>query len=78
MTKQVLAKALVPIRDTHQDDCPIVFVLEFYGLDSRQLSMIQMDGREPDKDIGSWPIRRALERRGFDTERYKTFIWDLW
>lgn len=71
-----MKSALVPIRDTHRDGAPVVFCLQFYGLDRRDLSFIQYAGK-PDPDIGSAPIRRALERRGFDTDRYQPFLWDL-
>ncbi len=67
----------VPIRDTHRDGAPVVFVMDFYNMTSQQLSLIQMGGDEVDETIGSWPIRNALKKRGLDPDRYQTFLWDL-
>lgn len=76
-----LTKTIVPIRDTFKDGAPVAFLIEFYGMPSRQLQFIQAgpdpsyeDGINP--HIGARPIREALKKRGFDTNRYQPFLFD--
>jgi len=78
-----LKKTVVPIRDTWEDDAPVVFLMDFYGVEASQLCAIpfvsgkRKDDQEYLRHVGSAPIIRALRRRGFDPDRYRAWLWDI-
>lgn len=60
-------RATMPIRDMHNNG-QIVFVVDIYGLTSRDLCLIPG---------GADPMLKAVRRIGMDTERYQAMIWDV-
>jgi hypothetical protein len=57
----------MPIRDMDREG-EIVFVVDVYGVDPRDLALIPG---------GSRPMHKAIERMGLDPVRYKASIWDI-
>jgi hypothetical protein len=57
----------MPIRDMDRDG-EIVFIVDIYGVDPRDLAMIPG---------GSRPMYKAIERIGLDPMRYRASIWDI-
>ncbi len=59
-------KVSIPIRDL--EDGSIVFVVDVYGVEPRDLTIIPG---------GAAPMIAAVERLGLDINRYQAFIWDV-
>jgi hypothetical protein len=57
----------MPIRDMDRDG-EIAFVVDVYGVMSRDLAIIPG---------GSRPMMKAVERLGLDSSRFRAEIWDL-
>jgi hypothetical protein len=57
----------MPIRDMHCDG-RIVFCVDVYGLDARDLAIIPG---------GSAPLIHAVERIGLDSNRFQATLWDV-
>lgn len=57
----------MPIRDMYRDG-RIVFVVDVYGIDPRDLATIPG---------GSEPMMKAIERIGLDPMRYQASLWDI-
>jgi hypothetical protein len=57
----------MPIRDMDRDG-EIVFVVDIYGVNPRDLATIPG---------GSRPMHKAIERLGLDSNRFKASIWDI-
>lgn len=65
-----MRKTTVPIRDMLDPAMPVVFLVDVYGVTSRDLLTIG-------PGIGSRPLVKAVKRMGLDPDRYQAFIWDV-
>lgn len=61
-------RVTMPIRDMYAEGTPIVFLVDIYGVEPRDLAVVPG---------GSAPMMRAVERLGLDPNRYQALLWDI-
>jgi hypothetical protein len=61
-------RVTVPIRDVDHPAAPIVFLVDIYGVEAKDLAVVPGGGA---------PMYKAVTRMGLDPVRFQALLWDL-